>query len=132
RSPGGTLLTFSEGDQGTGINEVEDLTADLDRKEGPILVSLISGNPFLDEKTVSFEHGEEVALDIRSTSSECWCKWELEVVVAYGVGHQETVRIRSDGTANGPPFETVAWSTQWKYTGGHYDRDEEWMMTRVS
>lgn len=44
-----------------------------------------------------------------ATTESCWCKWEIVVKVAYD-DMEETVVVRSDGTENGPPFETIDWS----------------------
>lgn len=65
--------------------------------------------PFLDTQARHAEEGEMLPFEFVATTESCWCKWEIVVKVAYD-DMEETVVVRSDGTENGPPFETIDWS----------------------
>ncbi|MCA1600744.1 MAG: hypothetical protein LC776_03525 [Acidobacteria bacterium] len=125
----GTLLTFPESDSSAGIDDVAKLEFDLDKIDGRPR-SITANDAFLDVKSISLEKGEEVALEVAATSETCWCKWQLEIIVSYGNVRHEKVIIRSDGTASGQPFEMAAWNSDWKYEGGHYQR-QEGVMNRI-
>ncbi|MEU4807025.1 hypothetical protein [Actinosynnema sp. NPDC023587] len=86
--------------------------------------------PDLDVNYLTLAKSEEIVLDVNALTLQHYYQWELVVTVAFEGMSEEKVRIRSDGTADGPAFETTAWSDQYSklrtsdepyaYRGGSY------------
>ncbi|MFE9751225.1 hypothetical protein ACFYOT_40495 [Saccharothrix saharensis] len=125
----GALLTYPP--QGEG--DVREVLFDLDSAERRLLLPDqdqpdAAPKPFFDVKYLNLAKSEEVALDVTAFTLEHHYKWELELTVAYEGVTEEKQRIRSDGTADGPPFETAAWTSHHAgvdekpvtYRGGSY------------
>lgn len=117
----GSLLLYP----GEGTSPVEQVGVDLDDPAGRLATTTEDGvtRPFLDAKTVTLDKGEEVGLEITALSAAHSYRWELEVTVEHGTANRETVRIRADGTTDGPAFHTTAWDADGTYAGGVYRRD---------
>jgi hypothetical protein len=126
----GALLTYPP--QGEG--DVRQVLVDLDRPEGRLLLPdennrEAAPKPYFDVKSLTLAKSEETALDVTAFTLEHHYKWELEVTVAYDGVSEEKLRIRSDGTADGPAFETAAWNDKhsapnekpYVYRGGSYE-----------
>lgn len=123
----GALLTYPP--QGEG--DVREVLFDLDSAERRLLLPDenqrdAAPKPFFDVKYLTLAKSEEVALDVTAFTLEHHYKWELEVTVAYEGVSEEKLRIRSDGTADGPAFETAAWTDRhydkpFTYRGGSYE-----------
>ncbi|MBB5957144.1 hypothetical protein FHS29_003737 [Saccharothrix tamanrassetensis] len=124
----GTLLTFPP--QGEG--DVREVLLDLDDPRGRLLLPAEAGSdaapkPFFDVKYLTLTKGEEVALDLTALTEKHHYKWELELTVAYDGVAEEKVRVTSDGSAGGPPFEAAAWKDihaeggAYPYRGGIYE-----------
>jgi hypothetical protein len=117
----GTLLLYL----GEGVDDVEQVGVDLDDPSGRLTATTADGvtKPLLDTKSLSLDKGEEVGLEITALSAAHSYRWELELTVEHGTATRETVRVRADGTTDGPTFHTTAWDSDSTYTGGVYRRD---------
>ncbi|ASO20245.1 hypothetical protein FHR81_000070 [Actinoalloteichus hoggarensis] len=126
-----------------GVGAVEDVFVDLDDPSGALrYVEDGSGDqarPWLDVRSVSLEQGEAVDLEVSTLTSEHRYLWRLELTVDYGSTRGETVLIGADGTADGKPIESNAWSPgkpgvdgvaakeMFHYRGGiHHVYGDEW------
>lgn len=120
RLDGTLLLYLSE-----GVDDVEQVGVDLDDPSGRLTSTTANGvtKPLLDTKSMTLDKGEEVGLEITALSAAHSYRWELELTVEHSTANRETVRIRADGTADGPAFHTTAWDSDGTYVGGVYRRD---------
>lgn len=100
----GTMVSWIK--EGGGL--VEGVTANLKSDEARVLDPSL-GRPFFDGKFRYLKKGEPISFEVGATARECWCSWEIEVDVSYD-DKKETMRVRSDGTENGPPLQTVGWA----------------------
>jgi hypothetical protein len=106
-----------------GEGDVREVLVDLDDPEGVLLLPPEPGSdappkPFFDVKYLTLQRNEEVVLGLTALATRHHYRWELELTVAYGDVPGETVRVRSDGTPDGHPFEATGWSEQGTYRGG--------------
>lgn len=103
--PSGTLLTGSP----QGADPLERVVAYLDRGEGDLRsYDQRTGidQPFLHTHNLTLDEDEEQGFEVVALTEDCRCRWELVVTTSYR-GKTEDVVVRSDGTADGAPFETV-------------------------
>ncbi|MEV0680245.1 hypothetical protein AB0I60_27390 [Actinosynnema sp. NPDC050436] len=119
-----------------GEGPVREVLLDLDSADRRLLLPDENENeealpkPYLDVKYVTLAKSEEIVLDLNALTQRNYYQWELVVTVAYEGVSEEQVRIRSDGTADGPAFEATAWSDHYHksvlngetytYRGGRY------------
>ncbi|WP_125728299.1 hypothetical protein [Kibdelosporangium aridum] len=118
----GTLLEYP----GQGMDDIEKVAVDLDDPSGRLTTTTADGatrRPLLDEKTITLDEGEEVGLEITAAAGASSYRWELELTVEHDIANRETVRIRSDGTIEGPAFHTPAWKLDDTFAGGVYEQD---------
>ncbi|WP_157434167.1 MULTISPECIES: hypothetical protein [Actinoalloteichus] len=96
-----------------GMGDVENVFVDLDTPGGTLMYDDATGGsprPWLDVRSVAVEQGEAVDLEISSLTSEHRYLWRLELTVDYGSTRGETIVVGADGTPDGEPFESNAWS----------------------
>ncbi|MFD1150913.1 hypothetical protein [Saccharothrix hoggarensis] len=117
----GTLLRFPS----EGSTPIEQVAVDLDDPSGRLIATDAEGveRPLLEAKSITLEEGEEIGLEINAMAATASYRWELEVTVEHGVANRETVRIRADGTSDGPAFLTAAWHYDDTFAGGVYRQD---------
>ncbi|GAA3989627.1 hypothetical protein GCM10022247_05300 [Allokutzneria multivorans] len=121
-APHGTLIVYP----GEGANAIERIGIDLDDPSPRVMLIPENGGdlrPLLDVKSIDLDRGEQQGFEIIALTSNYRVKWELELTVAYGQSTKEKIRIRSDGTENGAPFDTVPANRDGNYSGGVYVRD---------
>jgi hypothetical protein len=113
---GGTLLV----DTGLSSPTPAAISVDLDQPEGR-LVSAPSGRPLLDVNYMTMEEDEVVRVSFSAFASDHDYLWELRWTVQYGGSEPRELVIRSDGTADGPLFQTTAWGRDRPYSGGVHE-----------
>ncbi len=117
----GTLLEYPS----QGLEDIEKVGVDLDDPSGRLTATTADGaiRPLLDTKAITLDEGEEVGLEITAAAGARSYRWELELTVEHDIANRETVRIRADGTTDGPAFHTPAWDYQDTFAGGVYQQD---------
>ncbi len=117
--PTGTLLATAA----QGANEVQPVLVDLDgsdlrlhtvRATSDIPADLRPVAPHLDRCTLDLAEHEQHGFELYVVSRTCWCQWEL-VIETVVDDQEESIAVRSDGTASGEPFETIPWNVDWAY-----------------
>ncbi|WP_249123935.1 hypothetical protein [Saccharopolyspora erythraea] len=103
--PDGTMLYGGT----QGGEELERVMVDLDA-DGAVRTfyeETQTSTPYLHTHNLTLAKDEQEGFELTALTSECRCKWELVVTTEYR-GQRGDVVVRSDGTANGAPFETVS------------------------
>ncbi|MFB9909647.1 hypothetical protein [Allokutzneria oryzae] len=117
----GTLLEYPS----QGMEGIEKVSIDLDDPSGQLTATTADGaiRPLLDTKAIALDEGEEVGLEITAGAGARSYRWELELTIDHDITTRETVRIRADGTTDGPAFHTPAWGYHDTFAGGVYEQD---------
>lgn len=88
-----------------GGSDVSRVAVDLDSSSKR---AFSADRPFFDDKVRYVVEGEPLSFEVDASTASGWCSWEIKVDVSYG-DQKETMTVREDGSATGPPFQTVAW-----------------------